>query len=139
MILFLVGNKCWSNWSYLVLYLMPCVVCSVLTLVSLGSGLMVVVGRRNPLTTHAWVKGDVWFNVMAFLVMLLGSLFTFTNRPCSDNSVTVAAIAMGFITTILFLVSAAVMYLKLRHFQEELKEARKPPQYNRRATISSIT
>lgn len=47
--------------------------------------------------------------------------------------------AMGFIATILFIVSAAIMYLKLRHFQEELMEARQPQECNRRATISSIT
>lgn len=123
MVMFLMSNKCGNNTSYVTLYVLPCGVCVAVTVVTYVTALLVMAGGRNPLTTPTWVKGDVWFNVAALILMLVGSAITLTNEGCSNTSLTVTAIAMGFISAVLFATSGAVTYLMLVRHQEHIKKA----------------
>ncbi|KAG7170658.1 uncharacterized protein LOC121864184 [Homarus americanus] len=138
MVLFMVSNKCDSNASYVTLFVLPCGVCVALTLVSYITAMLVLAGGRNPLTTPTWVKGDVIFNVAALVLMVVGSIITLTNQACSNTSITVAAIAMGLISAILFATSAATTYLLLTRHHEQVKESQREQLENRRVTLSVI-
>lgn len=140
MILFLLDDKCPSSVSFVTVFVLPCVVCAVATLVSYITAILVLLGRRNPLTTPTWVKGDVWLSVSALVVMLVGSIFTVTNSNtrCPNNSLTVGAIALGFISVILFAISGAVTYLIFVRHQQEVKEAQRAQLSARRFTHSEL-
>ncbi|KAK7072607.1 hypothetical protein SK128_010073 [Halocaridina rubra] len=138
MILFLVDNKCSGDLAFVTIFVLPCVVVALATLISYISAVFVLVGRRNPLTTPTWVKGDVWFNIVSLVVMLVGSILTLTNEGCANNSLTVASIALGFISVILFAISGAVTYLVLVRHQQEVKEAQRAQLNTRRVTMSEL-
>lgn len=139
MILFLVENSCPGDGAFLAMYLLPCGVCLAATLVSYVTAVLVLVGGRNPLTTPAWVKGDVWFNVCALVLMLVGSVLTLTRNECANNySMVIAAIALGFISVILYASSGAVTYVILTRHREEVKAAQRAQLEDRRVTLSAL-
>ncbi|XP_064116838.1 uncharacterized protein LOC135222637 isoform X1 [Macrobrachium nipponense] len=138
MILFLVDNKCSSDLNFIIVFILPCVACTLATLVSYISAVMVLISRRNPLTTPAWVKGDVCFNISALVLMLVGSIITLTREECVNSSITVAALALGFISVILFAISGAVTYLVLVRHQQEVKETQRAQLNARRLTMSEL-
>ncbi|XP_042872666.1 uncharacterized protein LOC122253536 isoform X2 [Penaeus japonicus] len=139
MILFLAENSCPGDGSFLAMYLLPSAVCLAATLVSYITAILVLVGGRNPLTTPTWVKGDVWFNVCALVVMLVGSVFTLTREECSNNhSLVIAAIALGFISVILYASGGALTYVILTKHREEVKAAQRAQLEDRRVTLSAL-
>lgn len=137
-VMFVLSNKCSSNGSYVTLYVLPCAVCASVTLVTYVTALLMLTGGRNPLVTSTWVKGEVYFNVAGMVVMVVGSIITLTNKACSDTPLTITSIALGFISAVLFVCSAAITYLKMVHYQEKMKAQNVQLQKNR-ITLSVIT
>lgn len=70
--------------------------------------------------------------------MLVGSIITLTREECVNSSITVAALALGFISVILFAISGAVTYLVLVRHQQEVKESQRAQLNARRATMSEL-
>ncbi|XP_071543502.1 uncharacterized protein [Panulirus ornatus] len=138
LVMFLAGNKCGNTSSFVTLYVLPVGVCAGVTLVSYVSAILVLLEGRNPLAIPTWVKGEVVFNTVALAVTLTGSAFTLTNEGCADQPLTVAAIALGFISAILYASSSAVAYLQLLHHQKEQKEAQLATIHNRRVTCTQL-
>lgn len=121
MTLFLVSNRCQSLPMYVSLYVLPVAVCLIFIITSYTTAVMVTASGRNPFFIPTWVKGESWLNVLAGLLMVVGSTMTLTQPPCSDTSLTVFSVALGYISAVMFGCSGVITYLTLVKHQESGK------------------
>ncbi|KAG0730140.1 hypothetical protein GWK47_028892 [Chionoecetes opilio] len=128
MTLFLVGNRCPNIPMFVSLYMLPVVVCLIFILISYTTAVMVHASGRDPLFIPSWAKGESWLNVLAALLMVVGSTLTLTRPPCSDTPLTVFSLALGYICAIMFGCSGVITYQALVHYQEIKGRLKAPKQ-----------
>lgn len=128
MTFFLVSNKCQSFPMFVSLYVLPITVCMTFLFISYATAIMVIRDGRNPFFIPTWVNSESCLNACAGILMVVGSTLTLTYPSCSDTTLTVISVALGYICAVLFGCSGAITYLTLVKHEERDKGKTKLPQ-----------